>query len=278
MVEVIELCKVELFKVRKRALPWVLLVAAGGVFTFFLWMLFYPIVRTRDLPILKEVLSKDFGVFYGHEGEVLPYVLYWPSNFLHIIVDFMAIVFAASTFNQDYNAGMLRTLIGHGLCRSRYLAAQGAALLASLIFAWSAIALATLFFAFVHTYFIKGELVWQSSYWIDILRMIAGNSLRYFSAGCFVLLTVVLFRRPLLGVIGGVFYFQILEPIVPWSLEELDLLQFIPYTPLHAGNALLDPSIAMTGPELVRAMLVLLLWGVLSLALAAVIFNKRDLA
>ena len=286
MIEMIDLCRVELFKIRKRVLPWVLLVVAGGVFTLFLWLNLYRFVKTMvqvrrtmgDLSAIKVEFLHNFNIMYGQGGGLLSRALYWPNNLYRTFVDAVAIFFAAGAFNQDASTGMSRILMGHGLRRSRYLAAQGAALLASLVFAWSTIALVVLLLASAYTYFLEGEFVWQSSYWVDVLRMIAGNSLRYFSVGCFVHLTIVLSRKPLLGVLGGVFYFLQIEPIVPWLLGKHNLPQLIPYTPLHASNALLDPSVAMTGLDLVRALLVLFLSGALSLALAAVIFNKRDLA
>jgi ABC-type transport system involved in multi-copper enzyme maturation permease subunit len=193
------------------------------------------------------------------------------------ISNVLAIFFAANMLGKDYATGMLRTLISHGLRRSRYLMAKGVALFVSLVLAWSVCTMVVLAIGVSLTHLLEGGFQWQGRFWSDIVRMIAGNSLRQFVLACTVFLSVVLFRHTLIGALGGLLYLLLLEPTVPGLLLKLKLPRLVPYTSVHASKVLLDPDVALISLDFPRAGLVLSSWGISIMAIAMIVFRKKDI-
>lgn len=265
-----ELCIVELLKIRKQGLTWILLGIIVGLFAGSTLEAAYLLSRAAaDLPsgMLKtaRLAATPPGIFY--------------SDLLMVrqISNVLVIFFAANMLGKDYATGMLRTLISHSLHRSRYLMAKGVALFVSLVLTWSVCTVVVLAMGVGISHLLEGEFQWQGRFWSDIMRMIAGNSLRQFVLACTVFLSVVLFHNTLIGALGGLLYLLLIERAVPGLLAGLKLLYLIPYTTVHASKVLIDPETPVISLDFARAASVLSFTGILIMVVAIVVLNKKDI-
>lgn len=264
----IEICKVELFKIRKQTSSfWVLVGIIAGICVCFVGQRF---VQAREMTgsVFRtwDILPDAFYFFFQ----------YHDVGVVRLLTDLGPILLAASVFSQDHATGMLRTLDSHGLHRARYLAGQGVAVLLSLILAWGVGALVMGIAGAICTYVLLGEFAWESRFWADGLHMVIGHTVRQFVSISFVLLTVVLFRQALVGAMGGLFYFTIVVPAESWLLEKIGGSPLLPYTLAHANKAVIDPSVPMPDLEFARAVFALLLSGLLIMAGAVAVFDRAE--
>ncbi len=210
------------------------------------------------------------------QGQWLPYLLYGEGNDLLItIADVLVIVCLASMLELGRFRGIVRLLLGHGLRRAQYTLAQGIALLIYLLGLWMIVVLleALLSQALLLVHGFPG---WQAAYWLDVARVVGGNALWHFVLVGVVYLTVAVFHSPVIGVLGGFVYRFYLHYKIHEFLSDLAGPQWARYTPEIASKTLLDPTLPLSGSEVVLWWLVLFTWGAACFALAALCFDKRD--
>ncbi len=181
----------------------------------------------------------------------------------------------AYTPGTNGKSGMVRILLGHGLHRSKYVLVQGLTLLIYLLGLWTIMVLveALLSQIFLLGY---GSPGWQSAYWGDFARVVGGNALRHFVMAGAIYLTVVVFHSPIFGALGGLVYRFYLQDEIFSLLKNSAWPQWAHYTTKFAGEALLDPTLPLSGGEVIPLWLVLFAWGAAFFALATWLFEKRD--
>ncbi|MBN2006178.1 MAG: hypothetical protein JXA21_22670 [Anaerolineae bacterium] len=279
----------EWLKMRRRALPWISLGGAGVVFTLALWLLLLALAiaayhvrqgawtfsnaRLEILGLFKFLYSDGF---LSYDKPITSGILDWPNYVTRILVDLLVVFFVAGMPDQGSQREVMRQWVGHGVNRTSYALAQALAMLTWLALAWCVISIVVLLLGTYITESLLVDPIWQAAYSLDIVRLIVGNMLRYFSMGCFVYLVVVLTRKSWMGVLGGMLYLLMLGNLVSSLLDAAGLSHLYRYTPFHANTLVLYPFEMVRG-DLLEAFLVFLVWGAVYLALAVLVFNRQDL-
>jgi len=277
------LWKIECFKIRRRTLSWVSLGIAGLAFTFCLWLLLLAMItaanhiRQGEWTFYEARLELiGFFEFFYYGQPITPGILGSPDDIFRIIADFMVALFAASVPDQGARRDVMRQWVSHGLRRTSYVLAQVLAMGTWLALAWCVISAVVLLIATHVTQNLLVDSIWQTAYASDIACLIVGNMLRYFSIGCFVYLVVVLAQKRWVGVLAGTFYAVMLGGVVLSWLDRFNLSALFSYTPFRAQEIVIFYS-QMGRGELPGALLLLFVWGLVYLILAALIFNRQDL-
>jgi ABC-type transport system involved in multi-copper enzyme maturation permease subunit len=264
-----KLFSVEVFKIRRQALTWVLLGITLGFFAGSMLLAFVELQHSDSLPAgwIEPVLA----------AATLPGAFYTDLLMVRSLTNILVVFFSAQVFGNDRATGISRILIGHGLSRPRHLLSKGTAMLVALILAWSLCFLIILVVGSYVTHIVEGGFHWQSRFWSDIFRVIAGNSLHQLVLACIVCLFVVIFSSRFIGAAGGLLYLFLLERAVPGLFIKLDLLGLVPYTSLHASQILVDPNIAVISLEFLRAVLVLISWSAIAIVVAIKVYKRMDI-
>ncbi len=270
------LIRMELLKLRKRPMAWTLLILLlGGIG-------FITVVSVLQLQSVDPVIRADLL-----RNITLPGTFPRTAEFVYIFGSIMLAILAASTIGSEYSWGTLRPMLATGVPRGRFLAAKLVALalvaaifvilpllmnglLALPIAAWNTMPMLT------------GTL---DAAWFGNLAAIVGRTYLLVLMPMAIAFFVALVSRSQAAGIGAALGLMIGEQIVsvllftlnqPWTRAVANLL------PGRNSQALLNhntfgavPMIAGQPGE-ARAILTLVLYSVIALVIAVLVFRRRD--
>lgn len=270
------LIRMELLKLRKRPMTWVLLILLlGGIG-------FITVVSVLQLQSVDPAIRADLL-----RNITLPGTLPRTSEFVYIFGSIMLAILAASTIGSEYSWGTLRPMLATGMPRGRFLAAKLItlalvaalfvllpllmnALLALPIAAWNTMPMLT------------GTL---DAAWFGNLAAIVGRSYLLVLTPMAIAFFVALVGSSQAAGIGAALGVMIGEQIVsvlllslnqPWTRAMANLL------PGRNSEVLLNHNTFGVVPPVPgfpsegRAILTLVLYGTVALVVAVLVFRRRD--
>lgn len=252
----IQAFKAEMFRIRRHLSFVVFVGLVAGICVGFLMLHIVSREATVGIADMSVAAYNRMG------SELLPntfafFFYYYDINLIHLLLALPAVLFASSAFSQNYETGMLRTLIGHGISPRRYLFCYLVADFAVLLIAWSfgAVLIAGLGLAF--DYLFLGNLVWSPSCWGALLRMVVGHSSQQMAVIGFTLLGVILSRQAIYGLISGIGYVFVSMTVssagVALWLTAQPFLSFL----VTAHKTVIDPGLSLLDPGCIGAFIVL---------------------
>lgn len=270
------LIRMELLKLYKRPMTWTLLILLlGGIG-------FITVVSVLQLQSVEPDVRAELL-----RNITLPGTLPRTAEFVYIFGSIMLAILAASTIGSEYSWGTLRPMLATGVPRGRFLAAKlialaiAAALFAALPLLMNAI-LALPIAAWNDLPLLSGTL---DAAWIGDLAAIVGRTYLLALVPMTIAFFVALVARSQAAGIGAALGLMIGEQIVgvllytldqPWTRAVADLL------PGRNSQALLNyngfGAIVVPPGSLdeQRAILILIVYGVVALAIATLVFRRRD--
>jgi len=270
------LIRMELLKLRKRPMTWVLLILLlGGI--GFITVVSVLNLRSVDPGIRADLLRNI----------TLPGTLPRTAEFVYIFGSIMLAILAASTIGSEYSWGTLRPMLATGVPRGRFLAAKlialalAAALFVALPLLMNAL-LALPIAAWNDLPLLTGTF---DAGWIGTLATILGRTYLLVLMPMAIAFFVALVSRSQAAGIGAALGLMIGEQIVsvllftlnqPWTRAVANLL------PGRNSQALLNHNTFDGVPQIAnypgegRAILTLVLYGAVALIVAVLVFRRRD--
>lgn len=271
------LIRMELLKLRKRPMTWVLLILLLGGIGF---ITVVSVLQLRSVdPTIREDLLRNI---------TLPGTLPRTAEFVYFFGSIMLSILAASTIGSEYSWGTLRPMLATGVPRGRFLAAKlialalVAALFAILPLLMNAL-LALPIAAWNNVPYLTGTF---DAAWVGDLGAILGRTYLLVLMPMAIAFFVALVGRSQAAGIGAALGLMIGEQIVvvlllsldqPWTRAVANLLPGRNSQVLlnHNGFGALPPMPPGLPGE-PRALLTLALYGVVALVVAIVVFRRRD--
>lgn len=270
------LIRMELLKLRKRPMTWTLLILLlGGIG-------FITVVSVLQLQAVDPAVRADLL-----RNITLPGTFPRTAEFVYIFGSIMLAILAASTIGSEYSWGTLRPMLATGVPRGRFLAAKLVALaiaaalfvvlpllmnalLALPIAAWNAMPMLT------------GTL---DAAWFGNLAAIVGRTYLLVLMPMAIAFFVALVGRSQAAGIGAALGLMIGEQLVsvllftlnqPWTRAVANLLPGRNSQALlnHNTFGVVSPVPGLPGEA--RAILTLVLYGVIALVIAVLVFRRRD--
>ncbi len=246
--------KAELFRIRRRfsfvAFLAVIFAICLGVVLLHretrLSVVEFPAFATTINRMGPEMLPNTFAFFFYYYDAPFHFLMTLPTVFL-----------VAGVFSQNYETGMLRTLLVHGMPRRRYLVCHIAADFVVLLGGWTLGMLLIAALGLVFDYMWWGRLVWDSSCWGVMARMVIGYSSQQMIVVGLTLLGVILSRQMLFGVIGGMVG-PVITALAGSSFAAL-WLSSRPFLSFLAAShkTVIDPGLSPLDPGCIGAFIVL---------------------
>jgi len=223
-----------------------------------------------------------YAAFVNRMGpEMLPntfaFFFYYYEAPFHFLMALSTVFLVSGVFSQNYETGMLRTLLVHGMPRRRYLVCHIAADFVVLLGGWTLGMVLIAALGLVFDYMWWGRLVWDSSCWGVMARMGIGYSSQQMIVVGFTLLGVILSRQMLFGVIGGMVGPVITaltgSPFVAWWLSSRPFLSFL----AAAHKTVLDMELSLFDPRYIGALLVLWVFARGMMAVNLWLFSRQEI-
>ena len=275
------LIRVELFKLRKRMMTWILLAVLVAFFCMiFLGMYAAAGSAPHDMP--------------GEGLEALKALLQFPDAFNTIfstaqsIGGILLIILAASAVGSEYGWGTVRQMLSRRGIRSHYL---GAKIVSFIIIALIGIVISLIVgvaLASFTTIQLAGSINWDfmsASYVGELFKMFGWTA---FALLVYILLAVlfaVVGRSALVGIAGGLGYYFVEQIAIAifngaggWLAEIPNYLIGHNINALMATNQPYGPFMTTgTLPSLLHASVTLTIYCLVFLALSLYLFQKRDI-
>ncbi|MBN2006179.1 MAG: hypothetical protein JXA21_22675 [Anaerolineae bacterium] len=273
----IQAFKAEMFRIRRHLSYVVFVGLIAGICAGFSMLHIVAREATMGIPDMSVAAYNRMG------SELLPntfafFSYYYDIGFIHLLLALPVVLFESSVFGKTYETGMLRTLIGHGVSRRRYLFFHLVADFAVLLIVWSlgAVLIAGLGLAF--DYLFLGNLAWSPSCWGAMLRMILGHSSQQMAIIGFTLLGVILSRQAMYGFIGGIVYvfisMTVSSAVASSWLTSQPFLSFL----FTAHKTVIDPGLPWLDPGYMGAFVVLWIGVAGIMAVNLWLFGRQEIA
>jgi ABC-2 type transport system permease protein len=260
----------ELFKLRKRPMLWIssiLLLASVSV-----------------LPAIVYTLARLIGNQETYDGFLLPEIIPNTVNIVSALGSILLVVIAAGIIGSEYSWSTVRVIVGSGASRSLILTAK---LLIVIVFftiaGMLAGALSGLFIALGGSHDVSFDWLTGAAAG-DIALMTAGTLFQLIVSAAIGFSVAVITRSLAAGIAIGIGY-SIVESIIGAILNAIGgfaetISRFLLSTNsnrIATENTFGTPFIADGAPGLLQAFVVLTLYSVVLIALAYIIFRRRDI-
>lgn len=289
IVKIAGLVEIELFKMRKRWMPWILLAVMALILLLTTWAMYAGYSRAHTGPAGPFGPSARLDLL--KVGLVLPGAMDRVFATVHGIGAVLAIILAASVVGGEYSEGTLRQVLMKGVSRGQFLLVKVLALaVAALAFVLAAALLGFVIGAFV-TNGIEGGISWDF-----LSASFLGQTLRSMASAWFVLVVEMMlgvfiafvFRSTVAGIGVGLAY-NFLEGIVVLLLNQLGgwAQNIEPYTMGYNGGMLVRIVTGVTPgfggaadsgdvPGLARVLIILVVYSAVFYAVSLYSLQKRD--